>query len=80
MKQREPSRKLLALALAPLLGACAASSVVPDPEERDVVRAQKLDAQADLSRLKHGRDRFVHRCSSCHDLPSPRDLKPEEWP
>jgi hypothetical protein len=65
---------LLVLAFA----GCA--TVVPVPDEAQVMRAQKLDPASDLTKLQTGRTRFIAKCAGCHSLPEPTDVKPDEWP
>jgi len=56
------------------------ASTVPLPTEREVTTARRTDPTATVESLKHGRERYVTKCSGCHSLHSPRDKTPAEWP
>lgn len=65
-----------ALALgALLLGACAGSVHLPEPTE---ALARHVPGTT-LAELTEGRRLFVARCSGCHNLPSPRSHRADEW-
>ena len=55
-------------------------SAVPLPTEREAATARRTDPTATIESLKHGRDRYVTKCSGCHSLYAPRDKTASEWP
>ena len=66
--------RLLALGLvlaATGLGACAGGGGVPD---------RPIATLSPSERLEMGHALFSARCQSCHALPNPKQLRPEQWP
>lgn len=64
----------LVLAAAVLMG-CAASGVIPVPDEADAARSGVT-----VEALRQGRERYVSRCGGCHRLYPPSHARREEWP
>lgn len=63
-----------------LLAACGGASG-PAPVTPDLVRrAQANSPSATEASLTSGREAFVSRCKSCHELPKPSAHAAAEWP
>jgi cytochrome c556 len=63
-----------------LVAAAGCAAVLARPTAEDARRATFQWPDATLDELKRGREIYVSRCSSCHDLYLPRDETPSKWP
>ncbi|MFL5343565.1 MAG: hypothetical protein ACJ8AT_02170 [Hyalangium sp.] len=61
-----------------LLVGCAGG--LPHPTAEVAARAARSQPDVTLESLEAGRDRYVQRCSGCHNLVVPTAKQPQEWP
>ena len=63
---------LVALACGP--------SLVPPPQQVDVIRLLERYPDTTLAELERGRTLYLSRCTSCHAPIAPGSLPAERWP
>lgn len=67
---------LIALALS--VPGCA--SPLAHPTSAEVVALRPIDPGVELADLEHGRELYVGKCASCHQLHEPSLFAPDAWP
>lgn len=72
--------KRLVIGFIAILAVGACVSPVPVPTEAQLSVAQQRWPSASLADLQEGRQLYVRRCSSCHNLHLPTEYTAEEWP
>jgi mono/diheme cytochrome c family protein len=71
--------KAVGAAVCLVLAACAGSPVPRvSPELLQAAQRERPETTADD--LERGRQLYVTSCGTCHELPAPRDYRPEAWP
>src|SRR4051812_10629730 len=69
------------LALAALaLSAFGCVSPFAHPTSAEVVALRPIDPGVELADLERGRELYLSKCSSCHQLHAPSLFTPDAWP
>jgi len=71
------SALFLALALIAFAGGCSPGLPVATPAQIETARQRWPDARGE--QLSQGRQLYVYRCSSCHNLYLPTSHDEDEW-
>jgi len=76
---RGPGRAPLRLAVLALTALGCASPFVR-PTNAEVVALRPIDPGVELADLEHGRELYLGKCASCHQLHEPSLFAPDAWP
>lgn len=75
-----PRGSRIAALAALTLAALGCASPLAHPTSAEVVALRPIDPGVELADLERGRELYLSKCSSCHQLHEPSLFTPEAWP
>lgn len=72
-------KKIILLASVVFLAACATSSKIATPTQKDVDRVQSKYPGYSLAELSQGKALFTQYCGKCHKYVNPKEKSEEKW-